>query len=117
VSVMWHMAGKLIFILLPILIDSFLYRYCPVEGWQHDHRSVAVTLWSCIWEMLGSILGQVTGYPDWDCCSFPHSLQEDTGSVRQLDHDCLLPNHFQFIIHKSSHHLILCSLHTDSVVK
>jgi hypothetical protein len=44
-------------------------------------------------------------------------LQTNSGIVPQLDHDCIIPDPFQFVIHLSSYHLTVYSLAADSVVK
>jgi hypothetical protein len=45
------------------------------------------------------------------------SPQANAGLVPQLGHDCFLLNPYQFYIHQSSCHSILCSLDIDSIIK
>jgi hypothetical protein len=43
-------------------------------------------------------------------CGFPQPLQANAGVVPWLDHSCLLPDPFQFIIHQSSYRSVLYNL-------
>jgi hypothetical protein len=76
-----------------------------------------VTLLFYIVEVLASDLSWDT-WLSWlqFCCGCLQSLQASVRVVSQLDHDCLLPNSFPFMIHVLSYHFKLY-LATDIVVK
>jgi hypothetical protein len=70
---------------------------------------VAVMLYTCIgrcfvWISAGTqvILTEIL------CCML--TLHTNIRIVPRLGHDCFLPNPFQFIVHQTSHHLMLQSL-------
>jgi hypothetical protein len=54
-----------------------------------------------------------TGYPD-GFHDFLQSLQANAGTVPHLGHKCFLLNPFQFIIHQSPYHSMLCEMVTAS---
>jgi hypothetical protein len=64
---------------------------------------VAVTLCTRIWEVLDSILRNVTSYRAEDFRGFLQSLQENVRAVSRLCHNrFFLPNPFQFICTSSN---------------
>jgi hypothetical protein len=68
---------------------------------------MAVTLRLFIWEMMGSNIGQVTGYSDRTIRGPPEYLKAKAGKGPRLDHDCFIQKYFQFTIHQLSYHLTL----------
>jgi hypothetical protein len=75
-------------------------------------RLVAVTLWACIRETLGSNLYKDAAYPDGSFRGYHQLLHENTGIVSRLGYDRFLPNPFPFIIYQSSYHSTIYSIDT-----
>jgi hypothetical protein len=79
-------------------------RYCRIDIITRydavERVSVAAVRYTPILEVLGSNLGQETGYPVF--YRFLQSLQTNFRIVPGLGHDSFLPNPFQFIIFQSS---------------
>jgi hypothetical protein len=81
-----------------------------------EQVNIAVTLQTCIQEVLGSNSSRDTGY----LVIFRFILQrfqENSGIVPRLSHDRFLSNAFQFIIHHPFHHPMPYILDTSSIVK
>jgi hypothetical protein len=93
-------------------IDLFL-GYSITISWRR-YIYVATMLQTCIQEVFGSNL-------DWDTWHVSYLwfsvVLLSFGIIPRLGHDRFLPNHFQFIIHRSPHQPRLCSPDTNSVVK
>jgi hypothetical protein len=72
---------------------------------QSNWTGVAVTIWNCIREFLGSILGWWTAAVLIEnFCGTTYSPQAIYGAGSRICHDDFLPNPFQFTIHLSPYH-------------
>jgi hypothetical protein len=89
-------------------LKSYMYVTCPTTAKRFTEQvGLALILYTCIREALSS---NRLGY------RLP-SPSRHAWVVSRLDHDRFFPNYFQFIIHQSSFHPMLCILYTDSFSK
>jgi hypothetical protein len=64
-----------------------------------EQVNAAVSLQTCILEVLDSILGR-----DTDCPDFLSPFSLNAATVAELGHDRFLTNPFQFIVHQPYYH-------------
>jgi hypothetical protein len=85
-----------------VLPDRFgVVMSCDRASWRSDN---ALHFSS---EVVGSNLCRNIGYTDWDFHGFAQFLQTNGRIVSRLGCDRVLPNRFQFIIHRLSNYLTL----------
>jgi hypothetical protein len=72
-----------------------------------EQASIAVSLETCIWDVLGSNLGWTSAALTEAFRDIPQSLQANSGIVPRLGRELLLPNPLIFAFHESSYHSML----------
>jgi hypothetical protein len=79
-----------------------------------EQVGIAVTLYTCIWKVLGSNICRDTVYPDWGFILFSSTAQDKCWDIKSIKLQPLPPESFP--IHQSSYHPMLHSLDAEGSI-